>query len=116
MDRQTPSAFGRWLVDARGRAGMTQQDLADVSRVHINTIKKLEAGETQRPSAQVAAKLKATLGQEVNPETSREGYDQHTRAFLDLVGAYLMRLPEEQRLERIFELTRYLITGPSDKG
>jgi len=116
MNGQTPSEFGRWLVDARGRAGMTQQELSTASGVHINTIKKLEAGETQRPSAQVAAKLKATLGQESNADTAREGYDHHTRAFLDLVGAYLMRLPEEQRLERIFDLTRYLITGPVGKG
>ena len=116
MTEQTPSEFGRWLIDARGRAGMTQRELSTASGVHLNTIQKLEAGETQRPSAQVAAKLKTTLGQESDAEVAREGYDRHTRAFLDLVGAYLMRLPEEQRLERIFELTRYLITGPADKG
>lgn len=109
MDENQPSTFGDWLVDARGKAGMTQQDLSAASGVHINTIKKLESGETQRPSAQVAAKLKRTLGGDTSADVARSGYDRHTQAFLDLVGAYLMRLPEEQRLERIFELTSHLI-------
>lgn len=95
---------------------MTQRELADASGVHINTIKSIEAGETQRPRANVAAKLKKTLGEEQVPEATRAGYDKSTRAFLDMVGAYLMALDPEERLERIFQLTRYLITGEQDKG
>lgn len=112
MNEKQPSEFGRWLLEARGRAGMTQQELSDASGIHINAIKKLESGETQRPRTGTAASLKHVLGAEPEPETVREGgYDKHTQAFLDLVGAYLMRLPEEKRLERIFGLTHHLITG-----
>lgn len=116
MTSQTPSEFGEWLIDARGRAGMTQQGLADQSGVHVNAIKKLETGVTKRPSAQTAAKLKVALGQEVTPATARTKYDPSTQAFLDMVGAYLMAFEPEARLERIFEVTHYLITRPERKA
>ena len=102
--------FAAWLVAARGAAGLTQQQLSDATGVHVNTIKKLESGETRRPSAQVAAALRKHLGEEPRPEEAREEFDRHTRAFLDLVGAYLMALPESQRLDKIFDLTRYLLS------
>lgn len=104
------SEFGEWLVRARGEAGLTQSQLADRAGVHINTIKGLEAGSTKRPRADVASKLREVLGNPPDPDQVREeGYDRHTQAFLDLMGAYLMALPPEQRLERIFALTRHLV-------
>lgn len=102
--------FGEWLVEARGKAGLTQDELAAEAGVHVNTIKNLEAGKTKRPSAQVAANLRKRLGEIPAPAEVREEFDQHTRAFLDLVGAYLMAQPEDTRLDRIFDLTRYLVT------
>ena len=102
--------FGEWLVRARGAAGLTQDQLAEETGVHVNTIKNLEAGKTKRPSAGVAAALRSRLGAQPEPEEVREEFDRHTRAFLDLVGAYLMAQPEDKRLDRIFDLTRYLVT------
>lgn len=102
--------FAAWLVAARGTAGLTQDELASETGVHVNTIKNLEAGKTKRPSAQVAASLRNRLGQAPAPAEVREEFDRHTRSFLDLVGAYLMALPEEQRLDKIFDLTRYLLS------
>lgn len=111
MSSNQPQAdFGAWLVEARGRAGLTQDELAAETGVHVNTIKNLEAGNTKRPSAGIAAKLRARLGAQPSPAEVREEFDRHTRAFLDLVGAYLMALPEDRRLDRIFDLTRYLVT------
>lgn len=111
MSEGRPSDFGRWLVAARGSAGMTQDQLAEASGIHVNTIKNLETGKTQRPSAQVAAALRNRLGDVPTPPEVREEYDRHTRAFLDLVGAYLMAIPEDRRLDRIFDLTRHLVSG-----
>ena len=102
--------FAAWLIAARGAAGLTQAELARETGVHVNTIKNLEAGNTKRPSAQVAAALRERLGQPATPTEARESFDRHTRAFLDLVGAYLMALPEDQRLDKIFDLTRYLLS------
>lgn len=116
MTSQTPSEFGEWLIGARGRAGMTQQGLADASGVHINTIKKLEGGETKRPGAQTAAKLKLALGQEATPAMAQMKYDQATEAFLSMVGAYLMSLDPERRLERSLDVAHYLITGTERKA
>lgn len=108
---ETVGNFGRWLTEARGAAGLTQDQLAEEAGVHVNTIKNLESGKTKRPRADVAAALRNRLGEMPEPEEVREEFDQHTRSFLDLVGAYLMALPPEKRLERIFDLTRYLVTG-----
>ena len=110
MSTTPPGDFAAWLVSARGAAGLTQDELAAQSGVHVNTIKNLEAGKTKRPSAQVAAALRERLGATPDPDEVREEYDRHTRAFLDLVGAYLMALPKERRLDRIFDLTRHLVT------
>jgi transcriptional regulator with XRE-family HTH domain len=103
--------FAEWLQGARGEAGLTQEELADETGVHVNTIKNLEAGKTKRPSAQTIASLRNRLG--TGPSTPvevREEFDRHTRSFLDLMGAYLMALPEDQRLDKIFDLTRYLLS------
>lgn len=104
------SEFAAWLVQARGAAGLTQDQLSAETGVHVNTIKNLEAGKTKRPSASVASLLRSRLGGQPEPEQVRDEFDRHTRAFLDLVGAYLMALPEGKRLDRIFDLTRYLVT------
>lgn len=119
-ESKEPSEFGRWLIEARGRAGLTQQALSDLAGkdadgrplVHINSIKNIEAGKTQRPSARIAESLKTALGDAPNPERARDAMDQHTKAFLDLIGAYLMRLPAEERLGRIFELTAQILSKP----
>lgn len=101
--------FAAWLVAARGEAGLTQDELAAETGVHVNTIKNLEKGKTRRPSAQVAAALRSRLGEQPSVEDVREGYDRHTQSVLDLIGAYLMRLPSDERLDEIFDLTRYVL-------
>lgn len=116
--KNQPSEFGEWLAQARGEARLTQQALADLCGVdddgrpivHVNTIKNLEAGVTQTPHVRVKAALMKALDGEPEPVSVREAMDRHTQAFLDLVGAYLMRLPPETRLERIFELTRTILS------
>lgn len=109
-DQESVSPFGKWLVEARGAAGLTQDELAEQAAVHVNTIKNLESGKTKRPSAGVASALRKRLGDQPAPEQVREEFDRHTRAFLDLVGAYLMAQPEDTRLDRIFDLTRHLVS------
>lgn len=109
-EQREPSEFGRWLIQARGDAGLTQERLAELIDKHVNTIKNIENGVTQKPSAGVAAALRKALGEAASePEPAREAMDRHTQAFLDLIGAYLMRMPEEDRLVRIFDLTRRIL-------
>lgn len=109
MSNEATGGYATWLVQARGAAGLTQDELSAETGVHVNTIKNLEAGKTKRPSAPVAAALRKRLGEQPEPEEVREEFDRHTRALLDLLGAYLMALPEEKRLDRIFDLIRYVI-------
>lgn len=122
MAKQEPSEFGRWLILARGEAGLTQDALSErcgldddgKPLIHVNTIKNIEAGKTQKPSARTAAILKAALGETPVPEDAREAMDRHTQSFLDLVGAYLMTLPPKERLTRVFKLTREILGGGED--
>lgn len=111
-ENRSPSEFGRWLIVARGDAGLTQEGLSEASAVHINTIKNLESGVTQKPAPRTASALRKALGDTPTPEAARDAMDRHTQAFLDLVGAYLMRLPDGDRLARIFELTRTILSKP----
>ena len=108
-NEQEPSEFGRWLKAARGEAGLTQEGLAELSSVHVNTIKSIEIGKVQRPTTGVSAALKRALGEVATPEEAREAMDKHTQSFLDLVGAYLMTLPPKERLARVFKLTREIL-------
>lgn len=118
MSENEPSEFGRWLIEARGARGLTQEELAKMigidengkPLIHVNTIKNLEGGATKKPAAQTAAVLKKFFGSEPSVEEVRAKFDRHTESFLDLVGAYLMTLPTETRLEKIFDLTRHVLT------
>lgn len=110
-ETREPSDFGRWLIQARGEAGLTQEGLAEKAGFHVNTIKNIESGETRKPSARVSAALRKALNEEQTATEARQAMDRHTQAFLDLVGAYLMRLPAEDRLARIFELTRRILNN-----
>ncbi|MDX8470294.1 helix-turn-helix domain-containing protein [Mesorhizobium sp. VK23B] len=62
--------FASQVRGARGLLNLTQQDLADISRVSLRTIVQLERGEKQ-PSASIAQALKLSLeaaGVEFIPE------------------------------------------------
>lgn len=107
------SSVAEWLQRARGEKGWTQAELAKVSDVHVNTVKKIESGVTERPSAQVMARLRNALGSTPDPALVREEYDRLTQAALDLIGAYLMRFPEEERDERTFAITRFVLSDPA---
>lgn len=121
-DSKEPSEFGRWLIEARGRANLTQDELAEACgyyetedgelrhNVHANTIKNIESGRVQRPTARVVEKLKDALGTTPDSDQAYRALDETTKAFLQMAGAYLMRLPAEQRLARVFELTRHILS------
>jgi DNA-binding XRE family transcriptional regulator len=109
MEKQEPSEFARWVIQTRGELELTQDELAERAGVHVNSIKALENGVTQKPSTRVAAALRKALGNAPEPQEARDAMDRHTQAFLDLVGAYLVRLPAETRLARIFDLTRKIL-------
>ena len=116
--KNQPSEFGRWLIQARGERGLTQEGLSELCgydddgtpKVHVNTIKNIESGVTQKPTTRVVAQLRRALGDPPAAQSAREAMDEITDAFLKLTGAYLMRLPEEERRARVFELTLLILS------
>lgn len=112
MSEESPQlTLGTWLVTARGEAGLTQEELAAETGIHVNTIKNIEAGNTLRPRAHVAARLRSRLDP---PPLARGHLDRSTAAFQDLAGGFLMTLGEAERLDRIFEVTRFMLSGHSE--
>ena len=53
--------IGRWILDARRRAGFTQAQLARMSGLHQSTISRLERGKLQGLSLHRLAVLAAVL-------------------------------------------------------
>lgn len=62
MGKYLPSELGRRLKAARERAGLSQEELADLSQVNKITIARLETGFTQSANTQVATRLASALG------------------------------------------------------
>lgn len=56
------SRFATLIKDGRRRAGLTQEELADVSGVGRTTIIRWESGNTDRPVAEQVRKVVAALG------------------------------------------------------
>lgn len=62
MNRQAPSAeFGAVLRSARGKAGLTQEQLAGLSTVSIRAIRDLERGRVVRPRKDTVRLLAAAM-------------------------------------------------------
>ncbi|MGA0613161.1 helix-turn-helix domain-containing protein [Paracoccus sp. KR1-242] len=68
MDRSNEplvAAFAEVLRDARGRAGLTQEELADRAQVSVRFVSFLETGKRQ-PSLSALAAVSAGLGMEMS--------------------------------------------------
>lgn len=68
MDRSNEplvAAFAEVLRDARGRAGLTQEELADRAQVSVRFVSFLETGRRQ-PSLSALAAVSAGLGMDMS--------------------------------------------------
>ena len=59
---QVIPAFGAWLRSARQTAGMSQQDLAELSGLSVRAVGDLERGRTRFPYQDSLARLADALG------------------------------------------------------
>ena len=67
MDRQYCDRMGRHLAKLRQDAGLTQEQLADVTGIHQTNISKLESG-TANPSLRTLKRLAAGMGMRLKLE------------------------------------------------
>jgi transcriptional regulator with XRE-family HTH domain len=81
------------LKVARGRAGMSQRELADAAHVAQSTVARIESG-TRQPSLPVLARILAAIDLEMR--ITLEAYDNHD----DVLNTEDQRLSAEQRAAR----------------
>ena len=95
----------------RKRQRVTQQQLADAAHVSLRTIQMFEGRKSATTPANRHAIAEA-LGLDENGNgtaaETRANWPAEVQVFLDVIGAYLMTMPEERRMRVIHDLTRQI--------
>lgn len=106
MELQQLVAKGREVVAAREALGWSQTELAARTGFTDNTIRKIERGVRVGPAT--LRKVLDTVG--IKPVTERHvEYPRDIQALLDLMGMYLVAIPEGERTEIMYDVSRYLM-------
>lgn len=91
--------FGQQVARARKQRGWTQKDLAEQSGVKLRTLQDVELDTHKKPQRATRLRLAQALGLQGDAEQERSDWDRDVKVILDLVGAYLMTLQPDARLE-----------------
>lgn len=104
-------ALADTVRSARKAKKWGQQELADRAHVSLGVVNNLERAKT-RPQP---ANLRSIFGA-LDLETEENGREEETRSWppdvavaLDVIGLVLTALPEQERSEKIKQLTRQLL-------
>lgn len=108
MNADHAQVTGHRIVEAREALGWSQAELAERTGFTDNTIRKVERGERVRPGT--LRRILDEVGVEPAAEVqSRVGFPPDVQVVLDLVGMYLVALPEEERASVAYSITRMLM-------
>ena len=108
MNTEQLRAVGSQIVAAREAHGWSQTDLAQRTGFTDSTIRKVERGIKVAPGT--LRKVLETVGIEpLAPAQKRAGFPADVELVRDLIGMYLVALPEDQRSEVAFAITRLLM-------
>lgn len=99
--------------EARKARKWTQADLARAANVSLRSVSGLERGEVVPQSGTLRAIMRA-LGLEdaagdAQAEATRDEWAPDVRVFLDVVGLFLMTMPEGERRQIIHDVTRRIV-------
>lgn len=83
------------LIELRRERNLTQQEMADAIGVHVNQIRRYEAGATQ-PSLDVLKKIALTMNVSIDSLVFGEG-ERDPSDDLRLQFEAVSRMPEEER-------------------
>lgn len=108
MNAEHAQITGQKIVEAREAHGWSQAELAERTGFTDNTIRKVERGERVRPGT-LRAILDAVGIEPVAEVHARVGFPADVQVVLDLVGMYLVALPEEERAAVAYSITRMLM-------
>jgi transcriptional regulator with XRE-family HTH domain len=92
-------SFSARVITLRKRKGLTQQSLADVSGIHVQQIKRYEAGHAQ-PTAEALKKLALALHVTTDTLLFEEGEREPDDDLKLRFEAIAAMLPEEQEIAK----------------
>lgn len=97
--------IGTEVRNARKSKGWTNAQLADAAGVAPNTVSAIENGKNVRPG-NLRAVLDA-LG--IEPTTAGASYSDDVELIRDMVGQWLLALPDSERKDAQGELMRFVL-------
>lgn len=111
--------YAELVRQRRAEMGMTQLQLAEKAGVSPRSVQNLEARTTKPQPNKLRAILRAVgvdEGGEEIAEVTRSSWRPSTQVALDMLGAYLDSLPEDEAVEVIADLTRQIFTARRSNG
>lgn len=104
---------GRVKLERKNRR-WTQQELADRAQVSLGTVSNFERRISDPQAAHLRAILRALdiegEGGDHRANRTRAEWPQDVKTFLDVMGIYLTAIPEEDREQIIYDITRQIVT------
>lgn len=113
-------ALRRRFIAKRKELGLSQKQVAKQSGVSLRAISAFETGESMPQRSNMEALLEvvpvpiepAAEGPRPEPtEVVTRAWPPDVSVFLDVLGAYLTRFPEDERLGIIHDMTRQIFLG-----
>lgn len=111
MNEQDRRELGAAIRRQRKAMKLTQGALAAAAGVSTRTIVSIEKGEHSTQPGNTDAVMRI-LGLDVEPTVDTESWPADVAVFLDMMGAYLSTLTEQQRLAVIREITASMYRRP----
>lgn len=106
---------------ARKRKGWSQQELADDAQVSLGVVNNLERQKTRPQPGNLGAILRALdleledVRAPVEDEDARH-WPRDIAVVLDVMGMYLLSIPEEKRSDEILAMTRDVFNRARQQG
>lgn len=93
-----PETYAARLASELERAGLTQLDQqAQALGIPKRTLEDILGGRVETPQRKTRDKIDRWLGNHIQGEVTQE-WPEDLKAFLNILGAYLINLPEDERL------------------
>lgn len=108
------------FIKARKELGLSQKQVAEQSGVSLRAISAFETGDSMPQRSNLEALLEVVpvppapepvpLRLTAAPDDVTRAWPADVSVFLDVLGAYLVRFPEAERLRLIHDVTRQIFT------
>lgn len=104
-----PETYGERVARARYATGLSQGEWAARAGIPKRTLQDIESGKVVNPQRRTRDAIDHALNLHSEGETAEE-WPPDLRAFLDILGAMLIALPEEERQAYILDAVQRLAT------